>query len=486
MSEIVNITINGKEMQAPKGSLLIDKLLDENIHIPHFCYHQALGKDGNCRMCMVEIEGQKRPQISCDTPIKDGMIVRTTGKNIEKVRRDILELELINHPIDCPTCDQAGECKLQDYYMESGFYESRMNLENKNHARKREDLGSNVMLDQERCVLCTRCVRFCKDITKTNELGVISRADHSVIGTFPGKPLSNPYAMNVVDLCPVGALTSKDFRFKQRVWFLETFNAICNGCAKGCNIYVDHRKEKSIDPKEKFKDDTIHRFRPRVNKEVNGWFICDEGRLSYKKENENRFTTAIVNGSQSNISNAIAQMYSSLNSAEKTLFVLDADLSLEEMTNIKNLVKVINAKISGYSNKGFDESFGDDYLRNKDRKANRKAFAKLEIDESKEYFEQALNESKNIVIIGNECFEENSMTFENKNIIGIFSHNCFSIKHCNIAIPMASFYEKSGTYINCDGISQKVVSKMKKENPLPNVTNIIEEIKTMIDKGNLL
>ncbi|MDN5106002.1 2Fe-2S iron-sulfur cluster-binding protein, partial [Aliarcobacter butzleri] len=282
MAEVVNITINGVQMQATKGSLLIDKLLDENIHIPHFCYHQALGKDGNCRMCMVEIEGQKRPQIACDTPVKDGMVVRTKGQNIEKVRRDILELELINHPIDCPTCDQAGECKLQDYYMESGFYDSRVNLEVKNHARKRIDLGSNVMLDQERCVLCTRCVRFCSTITKTNELGVISRADHSVIGTFPGRPLNNPYAMNVVDLCPVGALTSKDFRFKQRVWFLESFDAICNGCSKACNIYVDHRKEK-------YKDDVIYRFRPRVNKAINGWFMCDEGRLSYTKENENRF-----------------------------------------------------------------------------------------------------------------------------------------------------------------------------------------------------
>ena len=253
MADQVSITINGVQFQATKGSLLIDKLLDEKIHIPHFCYHQALGKDGNCRMCMVEIEGQKRPQIACDTPIKDGMIVRTKGEKIESVRKDILELELINHPIDCPTCDQAGECKLQDYYMESGFYASRVNLDDKNHARKRVDLGSNVMLDQERCVLCLRCVRFCKDITKTAELGVIDRTDHSVIGTFPGRPLDNPYAMNVVDLCHVGALTSKDFRFKQRVWFLQSFEAICNGCSKGCNINVDHRKEK-------YKDDMIYRL----------------------------------------------------------------------------------------------------------------------------------------------------------------------------------------------------------------------------------
>jgi len=479
MSENVDININGKDMKAPKGSLLIDKLLDENIHIPHFCYHQALGKDGNCRMCMVEIEGQKRPQISCDTPIKDGMIVRTTGKNIEKVRRDILELELINHPIDCPTCDQAGECKLQDYYMESGFYESRMNLESKNHARKREDLGANVMLDQERCVLCTRCVRFCSDITKTNELGVISRADHSVIGTFPGKPLSNPYAMNVVDLCPVGALTSKDFRFKQRVWFLETFNAICNGCAKGCNIYVDHRKEK-------YKDDVIYRFRPRVNKEVNGWFMCDEGRLSYAKENENRFTTAIIEGSESNVSNAIAQTFSKISNDGKTLFLLDGNLSLEEIKNLKSFANILNAKISAYSPNSIDEDFGDDYLRNKDRRANTKSFEKLEINQSKEYFEESLKSCDNIIIIGNDYFDENLDLLDSKNSIGIFSHNTLTIKKCSIAIPMASFYEKSGTYINCDGIEQKVISKMKKNEPQLSVTNIIEELKSMIEKGDLL
>ncbi|MDB4257459.1 2Fe-2S iron-sulfur cluster-binding protein, partial [Arcobacteraceae bacterium] len=239
MGEMVKIKINGTEMEALEGSLLIDKLLDEDIHIPHFCYHPALGKDGNCRMCMVEIEGQKRPQISCDTPIKDCMEVRTKGENIEKVRRDILELELINHPIDCPTCDQAGECKLQDYYMESGFYESRVNVDAKTKHAKRIDLGSNVILDRERCVLCTRCTRFTSDITKTNELAVLGRSNNSYIGTFPGRSLDNPYAMNVVDLCPVGALTSKDFRFKKRVWFLDSFDAVCNGCSKGCNITVD-------------------------------------------------------------------------------------------------------------------------------------------------------------------------------------------------------------------------------------------------------
>ena len=478
MSEIVDITINGAQMQAEKGSLLIDKLLDENIHIPHFCYHQALGKDGNCRMCMVEIEGQKRPQIACDTPVKAGMIVRTQGENIEKVRRDILELELINHPIDCPTCDQAGECKLQDYYMESGFYDSRVNVNAKNHARKRVDLGSNVMLDQERCVLCTRCVRFCSQITKTNELGVISRADHSVIGTFPGKPLDNPYAMNVIDICPVGALTNKDFRFKQRVWFLETFDAICNGCSKGCSIYVDHRKEK-------YKDDQIFRFRPKVNKNVNGHFICDEGRLSYTNEANNRFETPLVNKNETNVDNTITNMFKELTTNKNILFVLSANLSIEEMQNVKNLASKLNVDVSGYSPNTFDENFADDYLRTNDRTANRAAFKELQIDESKEYFDEKLNKASLVIIVENSYFENNANLLENKKVISLFSHHCMTIGYSNVAIPVASFYEKSGTYININGIKQKVISKMNKNNPMQSITTVIEDLKSMIEKGTV-
>ena len=478
MADQVSITINGVQFQATKGSLLIDKLLDEKIHIPHFCYHQALGKDGNCRMCMVEIEGQKRPQIACDTPIKDGMIVRTKGEKIESVRKDILELELINHPIDCPTCDQAGECKLQDYYMESGFYASRVNLDDKNHARKRVDLGSNVMLDQERCVLCLRCVRFCKDITKTAELGVIDRTDHSVIGTFPGRPLDNPYAMNVVDLCPVGALTSKDFRFKQRVWFLETFDAICNGCSKGCSIYVDHRKEK-------YKDDQIFRFRPRVNKNVNGHFICDEGRLSYANEANNRFETSLVNKNETNVDNTITNMFKELTTNKNILFVLSANLSIEEMQNVKNLAAKLNLDVSGYSPNTFDESFADDYLKTNDRTANRAAFKELQIDESKEYFDEKLNKASLVIIVENSYFENNANLLENKKVISLFSHHCMTIASSNIAIPVASFYEKSGTYININGIKQKVISKMNKNNPMQSITTVIEHLKSMIEKGTV-
>ncbi len=284
--------------------------------------------------------------------------------------------------------------------------------------------------------------------------------------------------MNVVDLCPVGALTSQDFRFKQRVWFLETFDAICNGCSRGCNITVDHRKEK-------YKDDQIFRFKPRVNREVNGWFMCDEGRLSYKKEAENRFETALIDNEESLLDNAITKAFKMLNTKDKILFVLDPNLSLEEMQNSKNLAKVLNANITGYSPQYFDESFGDDYLRKVTNLQTRAAFKELEIDESEESFNKLFDEANIIVILGNNYFDTNLEKLSNKKVISFFSHKTETISKSNIAIPTASFYEKSGTYINFEGKKQKVISKIRKNSPKETITSIIEYIKTMIDKGNL-
>jgi len=472
MSEMVKISINDKEFEAPKGSLLIDALLEENIHIPHFCYHQALGKDGNCRMCMVEIEGQKRPQIACDTPVKAGMVVRTKGEKIEKVRKDILELQLVNHPLDCPTCDQAGECKLQDYYMDSGFYVNRVNVQ-KNHALKRVDLGRNVMLDQERCVLCTRCVRFFRNVTKTNELGVHTRADHSVIGTFPGMELESEYAMNIVDLCPVGALTSKDFRFKQRVWFMESFDAICNGCSKGCNIQVDHRKEK-------YEDDTIFRFRPKINKSVNGHFICDEGRLSYNKENENRFNTITCNQQTETLNNAKASLIKHLKAEKNILILVSPNLSCEELKAAQQLAVKTQASISGYAPQYFDESFKDDMLRTNDKSPNRKAFEEININEDDIQFNTALNQASLVVILENSYFDDKNALLNGKKVVNFTSHNSSINTLANVAVGISSFLEKSGTYVNCDGIKQEVISKINKDNKSVDLKEFLDTINSML------
>jgi len=444
---MAHITVDGTLLEVQEGALLIEELLHNNINIPHFCYHPALGKDGNCRMCMVEIEGQKRPQIACDTPIKHGMIVRTKGANIDKVKRAMLELELINHPIDCPICDQAGECQLQNYYMDVGLYESRLSTP-KTHGEKRVDLGANVVLDQERCVVCTRCVRFTQKIAKTNELGVLKRADHSVITTFPGTQLSSPYAMNVVDLCPVGALTNKDFRFHKRVWFLQSKEAICNGCARGCSVYVDHHKEK-------YKEEAIYRYRPRFNAQVNGYFICDEGRLSYKNENECQGVHPLIRGKISEFEYAEGKLLKLLKRHQgKTLWLLSANLSLEEMARIVQVAKTYGAKLSAYGSQHEDTAFGDTFLKCSDRSSNGRALKLLEMDTSESYFETALREASLVITVGRNDVEFLKTKGYDGSIVTIAPRPLEMCEGVELFLPMSSHMAREGSFINIDGYIQ--------------------------------
>jgi len=444
---MATITVDDREIKVKDGALLIEELLANGIEIPHFCYHPALGKDGNCRMCMVEIEGKKRPQIACDTPVVDGMIIRTKGEGIQRVKRQILEMELVNHPIDCPVCDQAGECSLQNYYMDVGLYESRLGTP-KTHGKKHVDIGANVVLDQERCVLCTRCVRFTKDITKTKELGVLNRADHSVITTFPGRPLSNPYAMNVVDLCPVGALTSKDFRFHKRVWFLEPDEAICNGCSKGCSLHVDHHKAK-------YESDSIFRYRPRFNDKVNGYFICDAGRLSYKQENLNRDSFAQIRGKESEYEYASGKLLRLLKRHHgKALFLLSPSLSLEEMIQVKKLASKYDAKLSGYDKTEYDATFGDDYLKCNDLSSNRRGFNLLNIDEKRESLDDFSQNIELVLLIGRDDIDVIKDYVDIDVKVSINASMPKNGEAYDLYLPMLTHMSREGSFINIDGFLQ--------------------------------
>ena len=197
------LTVNGKEITVPDGTNLIEAARAAGVEVPHYCYHPSLSIAGQCRLCMVDIEKTPRPTIACNTLAADGMVVSTETDRVRETRKSIMEFHLINHPLDCPVCDQAGECWLQIYYMKHGLYDPRMTDE-KVHKPKALPLGPHVMLDAERCILCSRCVRFCDEITGTGELGIFERGDHSEIGLFPGRALENPYSGNVVDICPVG------------------------------------------------------------------------------------------------------------------------------------------------------------------------------------------------------------------------------------------------------------------------------------------
>jgi NADH-quinone oxidoreductase subunit G len=262
--------IDERPVVVRKGTSVLQAVERFGIVVLHYCYHPGLSIAGNCRMCFVEIEKMPKLQIGCATQATQGMVVRTANPRVKAARESIMEFLLINHPLDCPICDQAGECRLQQYANAYGRGQSRF-VEEKIHNDKGVPIGPRVVFDGERCIKCTRCIRFCDEVSKTHELGLFERGGHAIIGTFPGKSLDNDYSGNTVDICPVGALTWKPFRFRARVWFLRNVPSVCTGCARGCNVELgvyDHR---------------IHRITPRRNAAVNGYWMCDLGRQTYER-----------------------------------------------------------------------------------------------------------------------------------------------------------------------------------------------------------
>jgi NADH-quinone oxidoreductase subunit G len=294
---LFNVQINGVWHQFPKGTRVIEACEQAGHYVPRYCYHKKLSSPGNCRMCLIEmglpkmgperkpelgadgkpvINWMPRPQICCAQDVADGMGVRTDSPLAEECRRGVMEFLLINHPLDCPICDQAGECRLQEFSVDYGNASSRF-LENKVKKPKNVELGPRVTLDDERCILCSRCIRFCQEIVHDDVLGFVDRGSHSVLTAHPGKRLENNYSLNTVDICPVGALTSSDFRFKMRVWFLKETKSFCTSCATGCNTIIGTRQ------------DVIYRQTPRENNAVNSCWMCDYGRLNFAYlQSENR------------------------------------------------------------------------------------------------------------------------------------------------------------------------------------------------------
>ena len=452
----MKLFVNGREVEVEAGKNLIDAIGAVGIEIPHLCYHPALGADGNCRMCLVGIEDGRPPLVpACKTPAVEGMKVQLDTEKIKKIQRDVLEFQLINHPVDCPVCDQAGECSLQDYYMTYGGEKSRMHVPQVAKGKKM-DMGAGVLHDQERCVLCGRCVRFTRQITKTGELGIVNRTDYARVAVFPGRPLDNRYALNIVDLCPVGAMTAADFRFRQRVWFLKTEEGVCRGCSKGCSIYVDHNREK-------YKDDVIFRLRPRHNDQVNGYFMCDEGRMSYKAENEGRLSQALMGERPTAFDAAFEAAVKELKKAENILVLLSPNCTLEEMIAVRSLAEEKNARLFGYADAYVKEGDGDDYLVRDDKSANRKGLEMLHIDTSEAAFKDAVNNADLLLIFNNDRFMlKGARLLKGKRVIAVATHETALTKTAAISMPAASWSETAGSVVNIDGVLQTFGKAVRK------------------------
>ena len=311
-AETLTVKVNGRAVTVPKftpdwqgkpaPTTMIQACEAAGVVVPHYCYHDKLPVAGNCRMCLVEygtpalgpdrqpvlnpdgtvlIRKSPRPAIACATPVTPGMEIYTDTPGVRAMREGVLEFLLINHPLDCPICDQAGECKLQEYSLQYGQAASRF-VETKVHKPKAVELGPRIMLDDERCILCSRCIRFTRDVVGDDKLGIINRGSYNTIAAYPGTSFDNNYTLNTVDLCPVGALTSRDFRFQMRPWFLKETKSLCTSCGTGCNILIGSR------------EDRIYRYTPRRNERVNSCWMCDAGRLNYRWINrEDRLRTVV-------------------------------------------------------------------------------------------------------------------------------------------------------------------------------------------------
>lgn len=287
---MVKIRIDDRLLEADENSTVLRVGLAAGIDIPHFCFHPAFEPKGSCRMCLVEIEGAPQLELACLTRVKNGMTVLTSSPKVNEARKEVLEFFLAEHPLDCPICDKAGECRLQDYYERFGLFDGRFR-EPKEKRDKIVPLGGRLLLDRERCILCTRCVRFLREVTGSGELGIFERGARTEIGLFEGGRIDNAYSGNLAEICPVGAITDTDFRFQTRTWFLQRGASICPHCGRGCNIDIEfQQKEDHAVPEQR-----VFRVRARENSAVNGYWICNLGRHCHAYWTENRSRYVLMN-----------------------------------------------------------------------------------------------------------------------------------------------------------------------------------------------
>jgi len=448
----VKLTIDGKEAVAPKGMNLIEAAKLVGVEVPHYCYHRKLSIAGNCRMCLVDVgmprlgadkkpeigpDGkpsvlfQPKPAVGCNTTVAEGMVVLTRNEKVVKAREGVMEFLLINHPLDCPICDQAGECRLQEFAVDYGKGESRF-VEQKVHKPKKVPLGSKITLDDERCILCSRCIRFMREVAGQDCLGTINRGSYTTLTCYPGMAPNTNYDLNIVDICPVGALTSNDFRFQQRVWFLKETKSICPNCATGCNTTLWSR------------EGIVYRQTPRANEAVNQCWMCDYGRLNYKFINDSRrLTTPMTRSGAIEWTEAIRQIAGKLKGAKGVAVIGSARATTEELF----LLKKLGAK---WSEVMPHTGEGDSFLLNADRTPNM-AGAKLT------GFADGIRTGAvtALVVLGEDAIAEELLAkLELLVVIDTLPTKVTAAAH--YVLPGVSFAEKRGTFINAKGRIQRL------------------------------
>ena len=463
------IAINGVEYEAKNGQTIIEVADEHGINIPRFCYHPGLTVAGNCRICLVDVEKAPKPMIACGTPVMDGMVVQTESEKALWAREGVMEFLLLNHPLDCPICDKAGECMLQWYSVEHGPGRSRL-VGDKEHYAKNQDIGKHIVLDQERCILCSRCVRFTDEITGTSELGIYERGVNAVLDVVPGKRLDNDYSGCVTDVCPVGALTLKEFRFKARVWFLEDIASICPGCSRGCNVNIGAR------------DNVIARVTPRTNTQVNDYWICDVGRLIYQDLQElPRVETPRVHDGQklerATWADALKLVWDGLHKAASShgegavAALASARCTNEEIWVLRRL---ITGNLRGIELAFPEHIMGEDdgILLNADRTPNRRGAQELcgveavdgsALERLRVGVEQGVVRA--LVVVDEDPLElgwtpEHLARLELLVVLGTTQAPELE-RLARVVLPRAAWSEEEGTYVNAEGRVQRLRSAVR-------------------------
>ena len=459
MADTVKLTIDDKEVVAPKGTNLIEAAKIAGVEVPHYCYHPKLAVVGNCRMCLVDagmpkLGADKKPEvgadgkpiilfgpklvIGCNTPVAEGMVVHTRSPKVQKAREGVMEFLLINHPLDCPICDQAGECRLQEFSVDYGKGASRF-VEEKVHKPKMTALNAKITLDDERCILCSRCIRFMKDVAGQDCLGFVNRGSYSTLTAYPGNEPKTNYDLNIVDICPVGALTSNDFRFQQRVWFLKETKSVCPNCATGCNTTVWSR------------EGIVYRQTPRDNEAVNQCWMCDAGRLNFKFINDpRRLTNPTGHGEMLTWTEALRQVGEKLRAAKGLAVLGSARATTEELFLLKKLGATINEYVphSGES---------DNFLVNADRNPNTNGAKLVGFTGNPERIVAGIRDGtvKSLVVFGEDVVEPELLAkLELLVVIDILPGKATQAAH--FVLPATTFAETRGTFINAKGRLQRL------------------------------
>lgn len=456
----VNITIDSMQLSVDPSMTIIQAARANGISVPHFCWHPELSVAGNCRICLVEVEKLPKLVIACATQVSEGMVVHTRSPKVINGREAVMEFLLINHPLDCPICDEAGECKLQDYAYKHSVGFSRFD-EDKVHKPKRQALGPNIMLDMERCIMCSRCVRFCEEIAGKPQLTFANRSDHVILTTAPGEELNNPYAMNTIDICPVGALTSRDFRFKARVWEMSATDTICPGCSRGCNMHSWVRNNE------------ILRNTPRQNPEVNSYWMCDHGRLSTFREvnSAERIVTPLLRKGEElaevGWDEAIAAAASGLKSFRKSEI---AALGSPFATNEENFLfrkfvqEVLGAKSMDYIPR-IKEGDEDDILVKADKTPNSRGVEELGIrsEDHERGLQGIIDGVNNGAIKVLYSLDGDLGSVFDQDLLGklelVVVHSPVTngtTASADIVFPLATYAEKNGTFTAFDGRVQRI------------------------------